>query len=422
MVLDPVAQRYAHTLFVDKSEELTRKYVTKRAEIVAGLARRGMLPHTAGHYHSEVTRLAIQHVEEIADAKVDALLEAHKRANIPIDDQAVADVHHEIVQFCEAQERNLTANAREQTGRAGMPQGVAEQLVSDIARGMSGIPARIHRKLSAKRDEEIMAARAPAKSLLRQQPRQKAFRWDITLALGVAILAVVIVFVPPQSERAAAFWLCAMFGLGVYPILHISEWLHRRKSSWMMRGFTIAAWAATMVIFGVNTWPPVRRHPLSARERFKFEAPLSQQKENKEEIQLTCPQDDESVCVYAGQFVNYFREAGWKVHDSKVQRITMSTPVAGIVLFQHGVGKLNPDDWRSGLWTAISLSFVNVRQAFVNIGIQPEAGANPDLPEGLITVYFGPPRENEGAPTQLSLSMDNMEKLWREGRVPRPTK
>src|SRR5690348_17316921 len=128
MVLDAVAQRYAHTLFVDKSEELTRQYVTKRAEVVAELARRGILPHTAGYYHSEVTRLAIQHIGEIADAKVDSNLEAHRRANISIDDQAVADIHREIVQFCEAQERNLTANTREQIGRAGMPQGVADQL------------------------------------------------------------------------------------------------------------------------------------------------------------------------------------------------------------------------------------------------------------------------------------------------------
>jgi hypothetical protein len=88
MPLDPVAQRYAQALFVDESEELTRKYAARAAEVRAGLAQRGIFPHTAGHYHSEMTRIAIEHIGEIADARVDSLLAAYARAKLPIDDQA----------------------------------------------------------------------------------------------------------------------------------------------------------------------------------------------------------------------------------------------------------------------------------------------------------------------------------------------
>ncbi len=128
MPLDPVARRYAHALYVDKLEELTRKHAARTAELRAGLAQRGMFPHTAGHYHSEMTRIGVEHIGEIANARVDSFLAAYARAKLPIDDQAVGDIVREATQFCEAQAKNLIANTQEQVGRAGMPPGVGDQL------------------------------------------------------------------------------------------------------------------------------------------------------------------------------------------------------------------------------------------------------------------------------------------------------
>jgi len=159
MPLDPVAKRYAHTLFVDALEELTRKHSARKSEAIAALAKRNILPHTAGYYHSEMARLGLEHIADITEAKVNALLAAHERAAIPIDDQAVEEINREAVEWSEAQGKNLTANIQEQISRAGMPETASSALAETIAREVSSIEVRIYRKLSAIRDEQIMAAR-----------------------------------------------------------------------------------------------------------------------------------------------------------------------------------------------------------------------------------------------------------------------
>jgi hypothetical protein len=56
-----------------------------------------------------------------------------------------------------------------------------------------------------------------------------------------------------------------------------------------------------------------------------------------------------------------------------------------------------------------SLSLINVRQAFVNIGIQPESGSNPELPEGIMAIYFGSPKE----PKKTKESQHNYHNSWK---------
>jgi len=164
MALDPVAQRYAQTLFTDKLELLTSEHGTEAARVRAELARRGLFPNTAGQYHSEMTRIDIEHFGKIADARADTLLEAYKRAKLPIDDRAVVDICLEVERICEAQERNLVGNIHQQVNEAGLPQQVAGQMADVIANGVAAIKARINRRLSAKRDEEILAARSMPRS------------------------------------------------------------------------------------------------------------------------------------------------------------------------------------------------------------------------------------------------------------------
>jgi len=160
MVLDPIAQRYAQTLYVDHAENITRNYAARVASVRAALAQRGILPHTSGVYYSEMTRIGIEHISELVDARVASVLAAYERAKLSIDNQVVAEIHDEAKQFCENQGRYLTKNICEQAGQAQMPPGVAEHVSATIAQGMSAIQARIHRKLSKLRDEGIMAARA----------------------------------------------------------------------------------------------------------------------------------------------------------------------------------------------------------------------------------------------------------------------
>jgi hypothetical protein len=263
-------------------------------------------------------------------------------------------------------------------------------------------------------------AREAAKLLLQTGKPKQALRWDYSLFFIGVVIGIVLVVAPPRTRLAMVFWLIIMFGSLVYPLLHLvrAALQTRMKSARVPTAIILSAILVSAV--GYSVWPPIRRHTLSDKERALFEKPLSEQKGPREEIQITCSQGDEAACVYANQFVNIFREAGWRVRDNHVERVLMSNPTGGIFIFKRGTGKLNPDDWRSGLWTALTLSFVNVRQAFVNLGIEPESGSNPEMPEGVITVYFGSEKDAEGAPTVLTDMMKRAERQWRDGTVPRP--
>jgi hypothetical protein len=96
------------------------------------------------------------------------------------------------------------------------------------------------------------------------------------------------------------------------------------------------------------------------------------------------------------------------IPENKVERVTLAKPLDGVILFKHGTGKLDPANWRSGLWTVFSPSIKSVGQAFVNVGIEPDSGANPDLPEGVITIYFGPEKLNEAEKTLFTRTMESL--------------
>jgi hypothetical protein len=164
MPLDHVAERYAQQLFLARMEALSKLYATRTSETVAELAARGLSERTAGHYHSEVARVGIKHIEELTEARVDSLLAAYEQAGVAIDDQAVRDINRAVVEISDAQEGFLITGARERALRAGMPQGVAEALASSIASAMSGVKARINRRLLILRDEQILKQRAAARS------------------------------------------------------------------------------------------------------------------------------------------------------------------------------------------------------------------------------------------------------------------
>jgi hypothetical protein len=156
MPLDSVAERYAQTLFLARMEELTKQYTRRMSETGAELARGGM----TGHYHAEMARVGIEHIKELTDARVDSLLAAYERAECPIDEQAVKDINRAAVEYCDAQAKYLVAQAQERAARSAAPPGVAQQLAATIASAMSGIKARVNRRLSALRDEQILAARS----------------------------------------------------------------------------------------------------------------------------------------------------------------------------------------------------------------------------------------------------------------------
>lgn len=160
MPLDAVAQQYAKTLYLARLQELSKKYSTRTAETAAALAKRGILAHTAGQFHTEMARIEIERIDELTDARVDALLTAYERAKVPIDNEAVAEINRAAAEVFGTQGKYLIANARGRASSSNSPSGVAESLTGMIESAMSQIKSRINYKLSALRDEATLAARS----------------------------------------------------------------------------------------------------------------------------------------------------------------------------------------------------------------------------------------------------------------------
>jgi hypothetical protein len=163
MALDAVATRYANTLFRTRSEELQKQYIRHRAEVIADLASRNIHAHNAGQYHVRLTHVGISHVQDLAEARVDTLLEAYRRAKLPIDNETVTHILREASDYADAQGKFLAGVIAEQVGRSlSNPAGVSQQLTGTIDRAVSGIKSRINFRLLALRDGAILDARSAA--------------------------------------------------------------------------------------------------------------------------------------------------------------------------------------------------------------------------------------------------------------------
>lgn len=177
MPLDDIARRYANTLFVDKMEKQAQGFQQVSAETRAALLKRGLTEHNSGQYHSEMARVGINYIADLAQAKADSLVSAYERAAIPFDDDAVGEVSREVVEYCEAQGINLARNLEENARRAGMHSGVGSQVASTIAASVSGIEARLRRQLSARRDEQILDSRKRPESVGAERSE-----WDVFIS------------------------------------------------------------------------------------------------------------------------------------------------------------------------------------------------------------------------------------------------
>jgi len=266
-----------------------------------------------------------------------------------------------------------------------------------------------------------MEARKLAKSAVSRSERTEKFRWDYTLGCIGFALAIIIALAPPQTPLSAGAWLLALFIVFVYPMLHLVESLCRSTNERITYPVAIAVLVCGIFVFGRHTWPHERRHIFTDAERQAFEKPLKAQTTPREEIQIACPQADESVCVYAAQFINMFREAGWRIQDNQVQRGMLGTPLAGVVLFSHSDSKPDPNNWRSGVWTAFTPSVENVYQGFANVGVEPDSSSRTDIPENVMTVYFGSEKSDEGEKTQLTAAIETIRRYRKEVKLPKPT-
>ena len=250
----------------------------------------------------------------------------------------------------------------------------------------------------------------------KRKPHVSAIAFDVTLACVAVAIGVVMILIPPESPAAVVFWLVVLFAAGVQPILHFLARVWRSRTA---APIAISSWACLVIAFGINVWPTVGRHVLTDQERVRFQGPIKDQLSARDEIVVACPQQDEGTCVYAAQFVNIFREAGWRVRGNAVERGLWSRPVAGVFLINQGTGEIDPNDWKSGLWSRITPSFETVRDAFIKIGVESDSMSDKNLPDKTLMVYFGPEKPDAAAPTALTATMEKVEEYRRANAIPR---
>ena len=93
--------------------------------------------------------------------------------------------------------------------------------------------------------------------------------------------------------------------------------------------------------------------------------------------------------------------------------MTLLIPYNGIRIFQHTDKPIDINDPKGGgTWMAITQSLVAFYDAFATIGILSDAGTGGALPKDTLTIYFGPPREDESQPTGITKSVEQAKYHW----------
>ena len=233
---------------------------------------------------------------------------------------------------------------------------------------------------------------------------------DLALWFLAAFMALGLFLAAPRIGRGlTAIVLLAMFGCLVHPISQLPFIKGIRRTT--IKTFALIGLsfiAATLIGgFGLYVWPPIKRHPLSEKEVESFENALKSQEGDDMEIQIACPPNDEKGCAYAGQFIRPVGDSGWKVH-AYVSRLALTKPMDGITIYRRGGNReytLQHYD-AGGYFNINEPHLLAMQKAFQSIRIEPSGGTNPDLPENVMMIYFGPEKEDEAEPTDLTRSTE----------------
>lgn len=262
------------------------------------------------------------------------------------------------------------------------------------------------------RKERREARRATAK-------RSKALNmgdnsnWNVALWFLAAFMALALFLLAPKIGRGVTVVvLVAMFASLVHPVWQLQAVRTapgRNIKAWRFVGFMVVV-SLLIALFGIWVWPPIRRHALNKKEISSFKSGLGGPSTKvKQTVQIACPENDESVCVYASQFVQYFGEMGWDV-KGKVERVSLARPKNGVVLVERGGDQKKAFDWNTGGWTAMTPDLESIYRAFRSVEITPDGSSGPFVEDGMIVVWFGEEREDESADTGLTTAMENMQK------------
>jgi len=253
-------------------------------------------------------------------------------------------------------------------------------------------------------------ARELAKEILRSEKKKpSATRLDVGWFLA-AFMALGLLLIAPKIGRGiTAVVLIAMASSLVRPSWQfgfVQGAPSKAKRNWRFAGIMLIA-VVSVALFGVYVWPAIKRHTLTAQERALFENALKLQKGDDLEIKLACSPNDERACTYAGQFINLIGDSGWKV-QAYVDRLMLTRPLDGIMIYRQGGNRdYSLQHYNAGgYFNSNEPHLLAMQKAFQSIQIEPSGGTDPDIPENVMMIYFGPERENEAEPTDLTRSTE----------------
>jgi len=202
-----------------------------------------------------------------------------------------------------------------------------------------------------------------------------------------------------------------MFVLGLYPAFHFAEWLPTNNKR-LTKTIGVLGLTIVMCVLGYVKWPSIHRHVLSNTERLSFENAIKHQEDVDLQVHISCPAGDEKTCIFAQQFISLFGESEWKIQPI-VERLTLSKAMDGVMVYRKGGSKEDMmKRWNSGGYFNLNEPhLLAVQNAFQAIHIEINGGTNPELDENVMMIYFGPERENEAEPTDLTKSTE-----WATGK------
>jgi hypothetical protein len=91
---------------------------------------------------------------------------------------------------------------------------------------------------------------------LESSQTKRGFRWDFTLAFTVAIMGILLVLFPPDNAAATVVWLVTIFICGIYPILHLAEFISQGRARWAAYSIALVVLAVVVGRLGIRLWPP----------------------------------------------------------------------------------------------------------------------------------------------------------------------
>ncbi len=119
-------------------------------------------------------------------------------------------------------------------------------------------------------------------------------------------------------------------------------------------------------------------------------------------INIDCPANDEPTCVYAAQYLDLFKRAGWKLSDGVIHRVTLGVPVSGIRLGVYSNVTFDPNQPPgTGHWLQITPGMMAALQAFANVQLGADFTSGSTIPQGTMEVYFGTIESTERAKEDL---------------------